>query len=89
MQGSKLYVGNLTYSVTEDQLTELFSSHGEVKQVTLIGNKGFGFIEMSSPEEAEKAKEALDGTSFEGRNLKIDEARPQRERPANRGYRRY
>lgn len=89
MQGSKLYVGNLTYSVTEDQLTELFSSHGEVKQVTLIGNKGFGFIEMSSPEEAEKAKEALDGSSFEGRNLKVDEARPQRERPANRGYRRY
>jgi RNA recognition motif-containing protein len=89
MQGSKLYVGNLTYSVTEDQLTELFSSHGEVKQVTLIGNKGFGFIEMASPEEAEKAKEALDGTSFEGRNLKVDEARPQRERPANRGYRRY
>jgi RNA recognition motif-containing protein len=89
MQGSKLYVGNLTYSVTEDQLTELFSSHGEVKQVTLIGNKGFGFIEMSSPEEAEKAKEALDGTSFEGRNLKVDEARPQRERPANRGYKRY
>ena len=85
MQGSKLYVGNLTYSVTDEQLTKLFSAHGEVKQVTLIGNKGFGFIEMASAEEAEKAKEALDGTTFEGRNLKVDEARPQRERPANRG----
>lgn len=89
MQGSKLYVGNLTYSVTDEQLTKLFSEYGEVKQVTLIGNKGFGFIEMSSAEEAEKAKEALDGTNFEGRNLKVDEARPQRERPDNRGYRRY
>jgi len=89
MQGSKLYVGNLTYSVTDEQLTQLFSAYGEVKQVTLIGNKGFGFIEMASSEEAEKAKEALDGTTFEGRNLKVDEARPQRERPDNRGFRRY
>ena len=89
MQGSKLYVGNLTYSVTEAQLEKLFSEHGEVKQINLIGAKGFGFVEMGSPEEAEKVKEALDGTSFEGRNLKIDEARPQRERPANRGFRRY
>ena len=89
MQGSKLYVGNLTYSVTDEQLTDLFSSYGEVKQVTLIGNKGFGFIEMSNPEEAQKAKDALDGTTFEGRNLKVDEARPQKERPSNRGYRRY
>ncbi|MBN1299564.1 MAG: RNA-binding protein [Actinobacteria bacterium] len=89
MQGSKLYVGNLTYSVTDEQLTNLFSSYGEVKQVTLIGNKGFGFIEMSNSEEAQKAKEALDGTNFEGRNIKVDEARPQKERPSNRGYRRY
>ena len=89
MQGSKLYVGNLTYSVTDEQLTKLFSEYGEVKQVTLIGNKGFGFIEMGNSDEAQKAKDALDGTTFEGRTMKIDEARPQRERSGNRGYRRY
>jgi RNA recognition motif-containing protein len=88
MQGSKLYVGNFSYSTTEEQLEKLFSEHGTVKQVNVIGNKGFGFVEMSSPEEAEKAKEALDSTDFEGRNLKVDEARPQRER-TDRTSRRY
>ena len=83
MQGNKLYVGNLSYSVTDEQLKELFSSHGEVKEVTVIGNKGFGFVEMSDNAEAEKAKEALDGTEFEGRTLKVDEARPRRERSDN------
>ena len=86
MQGSKLYVGNLTYSVTNEQLAELFSPHGEVKQVNIIEGRGFGFVEMSSPEEAEKAKEALNGTDLEGRTLKVDEARPPRER---RDYPRY
>ena len=59
MQGSKLYVGNLTYSVTDKQLEELFSEYGEVKEVRVIERKGFGFVEMGSPEEAEKAMEAL------------------------------
>ena len=67
MQGNKLYVGNLTYSVTEEQVEKLFSEHGQVNTVNLIGNKGFGFVEMGSVEEAEKAKEALNGVSFEGR----------------------
>ncbi len=80
MQGNKLYVGNLSYSVTDEQLTELFSGHGTVKEANVIGNKGFGFVEMTDAEEAEKAKEALDGTEFEGRTLKVDEARPRRER---------
>ncbi len=80
MQGNKLYVGNLSYSVTDEQLTELFSGHGTVKEANVIGNKGFGFVEMADAEEAEKAKEALDGTEFEGRTLKVDEARPRRER---------
>ena len=80
MQGSKLYVGNLTYSVTKEQLQELFSSHGNVQNVTVIEGKGFGFVEMSSPSEAEAAKSALDGTDFEGRTLKVDEARPPRSR---------
>ena len=80
MQVSKLYVGNLSYSVTNDQLEELFSNHGEVKEVRIIEGKGFGFVEMSDISEAEKAKEALDGSDFEGRTIKVDEARPPRER---------
>lgn len=78
MQGSRLYVGNLTYSVTEEQLRELFSNYGEVKEVRVIPGRDFGFIEMSDSAEAEKAKEALDGSEFEGRILKVNEARPPR-----------
>ena len=59
MQGSKLYVGNFGYSVTDDQLEELFSEHGDVKSAKVIGDKGFGFVEMSSNEEAEKADPAV------------------------------
>ena len=80
MQGSKLYVGNLKYSVTNDDLKELFASYGEVKSVNIIEGKGFGFVEMSSVEEAEKAKESLNNTDFVGRPLKIDAARPPRQR---------
>ena len=88
MEGSKLYVGNLTYSVTNEQLEELFSTHGEVKEVNVIEGRGFGFVEMSSPSEAETAKEALDGSDFQGRTLKVDEARPPRTGP-RRDNRRY
>ena len=84
MQGSKLYVGNLTYAVTQQQLTELFSNHGEVKEVTVIEGKGFAFVEMSNTSEAEAAKEALDGTDFEGRTMRVDEARPPKERSERR-----
>lgn len=95
MQGSKLYVGNLSYSVTNEQLEELFSGHGEVKQVNVIEGRGFGFVEMANPAEAEKAKEALDGTDFQGRSLRVDEARPPRSGGrgggggGRRDYRRY
>jgi len=88
MQGSKLYVGNLGYSVTNSELEQLFSTYGTVKQVNVIEGKGFGFVEMSSVADAEKAKEALDSTDFKGRNLKVDEARPPRERERS-GFRRY
>ncbi len=88
MQGSKLYVGNLNYSVTNEQLEKLFSDYGEVKQVNIIEYKGFGFVEMSNPSEAEKAKEALNGSDFKGRTLRVDEAHPQKRRP-KRDYRRY
>ena len=88
MQGNKLYVGNFSYSVTKEELQELFSSHGEVKEVNVIEGRGFGFVEMSSPSEAEKAKEALNGFNYHGRTLRVDEARPPRSRGTARGFRR-
>ncbi len=88
MQGCKLYIGNLSYAVTNEQLEELFSNYGEVRQVNIIESKGFGFVEMSNQSEAEKAKEALNGSEFKGRTLKVDEARPPKSRQS-KGYRRY
>jgi RNA recognition motif-containing protein len=85
MQGSKLYVGNLNYSVTNEELEELFSNYGEVKEVNIIEGRGFGFVEMSTPPEAEEAKEALNGSDLKGRTLKIDEARPPRGRQRGEG----
>jgi RNA recognition motif-containing protein len=55
MQGNKLYVGNLNYAVTDEQLQTLFANYGEVRDVRIISGKGFGFVEMSSNDEAEKA----------------------------------
>jgi RNA recognition motif-containing protein len=91
MQGSKLYVGNLTYSVTNEQLQELFAEYGEVKHVNIIEGKGFGFVEMGTPEEAQRAKDELNGTEFSGRTMRIDEARPPKSGPRNSGdgFRRY
>lgn len=93
MQGSKLYVGNLSYSVTSEQLSELFSAYGEVQNVNIIEGRGFGFVEMSNQSEAEKAKDALNNSEFQGRTLKVDEARPPRNRQGGqrqkRDYRRY
>nr|WP_298665031.1 RNA-binding protein [uncultured Methanofollis sp.] len=86
METSRLYVGNLTYSVTEDDLKDLFSGYGEVKSVKIIGDKGFGFVEMTTTETAEKAKEALNGTVFVGRTLRVEEAQPPRPK---REYPRY
>ena len=88
MQGSKLYVGNLNYSVTNKELEGLFSEYGEVRDIKIIEGKGFGFVEMSSQSEAESAKDALNGTEFMGRSIRVDEARPQQPRE-RRGYRRY
>ena len=89
MQGNKLYVGNFSYSVTDEQLEELFSAHGTVQSAKVIGDKGFGFVEMSSTEEAETAKEALNETEFGGRTLRVDEARPQKPRTDRDSSRRY
>ncbi len=85
--GAKLYVGNLPFSVVEDQLQGLFSQHGSVVSARIITDKfsgrskGFGFVEMESDEEAEKAIAALNGTEFEGRAIVVNEARPQQPRP--------
>jgi RNA recognition motif-containing protein len=89
--GAKLYVGNLPYSVTEDRLQQHFAQHGSVVSARIIldkftgKSKGFGFVEMSSDQEAERASTALNGTNFEGRNIVVSEARPQAPRDARPG----
>jgi len=89
--GRKIYVGSLPYSITEQQLTDLFSPHGTVESARVImdkfsgRSKGFGFVEMASDEEAQKAIAAVNGTSLEGRSLVVNEARPQESRPRSGG----
>ena len=80
MSNSKLYVGNLSYQTGEEKLREAFSAYGTVSSVTIIEGKGFGFVEMESGEAAQSAKEALDGKELDGRNIKVDEARPRPKR---------
>jgi len=84
MKGRKLFVGNLDYTVTRDDLAQLFSSYGEVREVSVIEGKGFGFIEMSNQSEAEAAKKELNDSSFKGRNIRVDEAKPPRGREGRR-----
>lgn len=88
--GNKLYVGSLPYSVTEEKLVELFSRHGSVESAKVITDKysgqskGFGFVEMSSSEEAQAAISALNGQELEGRTLIVSEARPQEKTTSSR-----
>jgi RNA recognition motif-containing protein len=89
MQSNKLYVGNINYSTTEEELKELFANHGEVVSVKIIENRGFGFVEMSSQAEAEKAKQSLNNTEFQGRNLRVNEARARKATRHQRDQRRY
>jgi RNA recognition motif-containing protein len=86
MQSSNLYVGNLSYSVTSENLRELFSNHGPVKDAKVIGDRGFGFVEMETVEDAEKAIEALNESDYEGRTLKVNEAKPREDRGSRGGY---
>lgn len=93
---SKLYVGGLAYSVTEQQLEELFTEHGKVASAVIIKDrdsgqsKGFGFVEMSDDKEAKAAIAALNGKDFNGRSIMVNEARPQEDRRSNDGgYRKY
>ena len=88
MKGRKLYVGNLSHSVTSDELNQLFADYGDVEKVNIIEGKGFGFVEMSHRSEAERAKQALNGSELQKRTLRIDEARPPKSRRKG-GYQRY
>ena len=84
--GNKLYVGGLPYSVTDARLQEIFSSHGAVESARVISDKftgqsrGFGFVEMSSGSEAQRAIESLNGTQLDGRTLTVNEAKPMARR---------
>ena len=78
-----IYIGNISYQTTEDEVSTLFGEHGAVDSVHLISDretgrsKGFGFVEMPNDEEAKKAIEAVDGSEFGGRQLKVNESRPR------------
>lgn len=93
--GTKLYIGNLAFSETEDSINQLFSQHGSVASCQLITDrdtgrsKGFGFVEMSSVEEAQRAISSLDGREVNGRQMKVNEARPKENRESrfNGGFR--
>ena len=93
MSSAKLYVGNLSYETSDTTIRTAFEPHGEVASVNLITDrdsgrpKGFGFVEMGSVDEAQKAKSALDGTQLDGRTLKVDVAKEQVPRaPRSGGY---
>ena len=83
---NKLYVGGLPFSVTDGQLQEIFTPHGTVESAKVISDKftgqsrGFGFVEMSSGGEAQRAIEALNGTQLDGRTLTVNEAKPMQRR---------
>jgi RNA recognition motif-containing protein len=92
----KLYVGGLAYSVTDSQLQALFAPHGTVESAKVImdrdtdRSRGYGFVEMSTQEEAEKAIAALNGTQHEGRSITVNISKPREDRPSGGGggYRR-
>jgi len=86
-----IYVGNLSFDTTEDQIRSLFETYGAVDRVSIITDRdtgqprGFAFVEMTDDEAASKAVEALNGTKLGGRNLNINEARPKESRPRSGG----
>lgn len=88
MSNSKLYVGNLSFKTTEDELRSHFGQYGSVTDVYVAMDKmtgrprGFAFVTMGTPEEAKSAAEKVNGTELGGRQLTVNEARPKEERPA-------
>ncbi|NNE66525.1 MAG: RNA-binding protein [Pyrinomonadaceae bacterium] len=89
--GKKLYVGNISFQSTEQDLEEAFSEFGTVESVNIIADRdtgrsrGFGFVEMSSDEEAQNAIAELDGKDIDGRNVKVNEAKPRENRGGGGG----
>ncbi len=89
---TKLFVGNLSFDTTENDLQDAFAAHGTVTEANLMMDRatgrprGFAFITMATPEEAQKAVDALNGAMLGGRNLTVNEARPREERSGG-GYR--
>lgn len=87
----KIYVGNLPYSTDDEGLGQLFQEHGTVASANVIKDRdtgqsrGFGFVEMTDDEEARKAIEHLDGTQFDGRTLRVNQARPRERRGGGGG----
>jgi RNA recognition motif-containing protein len=88
---TKLFVGNLSFNTTENDLQDAFAAHGTVVEANLMMDRttgrprGFAFVTMSTPEEAQKATEALNGKSVDGRALTVNAAKPREERPAGGG----
>ncbi len=86
-----IYVGNLSYNTTESDLRAAFQTHGEVTSAAVIADrdsgqsKGFGFVEMAEGQSAKAAISALDGTELDGRQIKVNEARPKTERSGGGG----
>ena len=91
MSNTKLFVGNISFNTTENDLQDAFAAHGTVLEATLMTDRmsgrprGFGFVTMSTPEEAEKAIQALNGASVDGRNLTVNEAKPREDRGGSGG----
>ena len=89
---TKLFVGNLSFNTTENDLQDAFAAHGVVTEANLMTDRatgrprGFAFVTMGSPEEAQKAIDAMNGATLDGRNLTVNEARPKEER-AGGGFR--
>ena len=87
----KIYVGNLPFSATDDEVSQLFGQHGTVHSVALINDRetgrprGFGFVKMN-PDDADRAIDALDGTEFRGRSLRVNEARDRGASPPRRSW---
>lgn len=86
-----IYVGNLSFSTSEDQLKELFEAYGQVESATIVSDKftgrsrGFGFVKMPEREEGIRAIEELNATDFMGRSIKVNEAKPRTDRPDRQG----
>ena len=89
---TNIYVGNLPYTVTDDELRDVFAAHGAVERVNIVMDRmtnrprGFAFVEMTEQSAAEAAIEALNGTEMGGRTLTVNIARPKTERPRGGGY---